>query len=190
MNVFNKQGGSTFNKNFPETETKQSINKTGIIFVVAYATILNMKLSVSDIFNLSIGRTTNIINKVLQREFKKIDLPISHDQWIILSALWQENGLSQQSLSDRTFKDKTSITRLIDKLEAHNLVIRVADKNDLRTNLIYLTKKGESFKDITTPIITDTYQKAIRSITEEEILICKKVLNQVYENIKDDTFEK
>src|SRR5690606_3838351 len=98
-----------------------------------------MKLSISDIFNIVIGRTTNTVNRRLQREFKKMNLQITHEQWTLLSALWNEDGQTQQSLSARTFRDKTSVTRLIDKLVTQNLVVRVPDKADQRTNLIYLT---------------------------------------------------
>jgi len=144
-----------------------------------------MKLSISDIFNIVIGRTTNTVNRKLQREFKRMDLQITHEQWTLLSALWNEDGQTQQSLSKKTFRDKTSITRLIHKLEIQNLVIRIPDKNDQRTNLVYLTSKGKSLEETTAPILNETYEKAISGISEKDIMICKSVLNQVFENLKD-----
>jgi|SRR5690606_539812 len=144
-----------------------------------------MKLTISDIFNLVIGRTTNTINRSLQRGFKSINLTITHEQWTLLSALWDKDGQTQQMLSERTFRDKTSVTRLINKLEDQNLVVRIPDKNDQRNKLIYLTNKGKSLKEKTEPILTQTYEKAIHGISEADILTCKKVLNQVFENLKD-----
>lgn len=144
-----------------------------------------VKISVSDIFNIVIGRTTNIVNRKLQREFKQANLAITHEQWTLLSALCNEDGQTQQSLSEKTFRDKTSVTRLINKLESRSLVVRVTDKYDQRTNLIYLTAQGKSVETTTTQIIKETYKKAIEGISEKDILICKDVLNRVFENLKD-----
>lgn len=144
-----------------------------------------VKISISDIFNIVIGRTTNIVNRRLQREFKRANLAITHEQWTLLSALWNEDGQTQQSLSEKTFRDKTSVTRLINKLESRSLVVRVTDKYDQRTNLIYLTAQGKSLENTTTQILKQTYQKAIAGISEKDILICKDVLNRVFDNLKD-----
>lgn len=144
-----------------------------------------MELPISDIFNIVIGRTTNTVNKKLQREFKQINLSITHEQWTLLSALWDEDGQTQQELAEKTFRAKTSITRLIDKLEKQNLVTRIPDKKDHRVNLIYLTSKGKALEKITEPVLHKTYKKAIDGISEKDILICKKVLTQVFENLKD-----
>lgn len=144
-----------------------------------------MKLTISDIFNIVIGRTTNTVNRKLQREFKRVNLTITHEQWSLLSALWAEDGQTQQSLSEKTFRDKTSVTRLINKLEIQSLVVRISDKTDQRTNLIYLTAQGKSLEKTTSPILNQTYKKAIEGISENDILICKDVLNKVFENLKD-----
>ncbi len=144
-----------------------------------------VKISISDIFNIVIGRTTNIVNRKLQREFKRANLAITHEQWTLLSALWNEDGQTQQSLSEKTFRDKTSVTRLINKLESRSLVVRVSDKYDQRTNLIYLTAQGKSLENTTTEILKETYRKAIAGISEKDILICKDVLNRVFNNLKD-----
>lgn len=144
-----------------------------------------VKISISDIFNIVIGRTTNTVNRKLQREFKRANLAITHEQWTLLSALWNEDGQTQQSLSEKTFRDKTSVTRLINKLESQSLVVRITDKYDQRTNLIYLTAQGKSLEKTTAPILNETYQKAIEGISEKDIFICKDVLNRVFENLKD-----
>ena len=39
------------------------------------------------------------------------------EQWSVLYQLWKEDGKSQQELCNATFRDKPSITRLIDNLE-------------------------------------------------------------------------
>jgi DNA-binding MarR family transcriptional regulator len=60
------------------------------------------------------------------KKFPYAGLEITIEQWSILYHLWKEDGLSQQELCNRTFRDKPSITRLIDNLEKQHLVKRVA----------------------------------------------------------------
>ena len=58
--------------------------------------------------------------------------------------LWKEDGQSQQELCKATFRDKPSITRLVDNLEKLQLVKRVASTNDRRINRIFLTKLAQN----------------------------------------------
>jgi DNA-binding MarR family transcriptional regulator len=56
----------------------------------------------------------------LQKNFKQANLDITIEQWSVLYHLWKEDGMSQQQLCDATFRDKPSITRLVDNLEKLN----------------------------------------------------------------------
>ena len=76
----------------------------------------------------------------LQKKFNQCRLESTIEQWSVLYHLWKQDGMSQQELCNATFRDKPSITRLVDNLEKLKLVKRVASKNDRRINLIYLTK--------------------------------------------------
>lgn len=57
-----------------------------------------------------------------------------------------KDGVTQQELCNATFKDKPSMTRLIDNMERQHLVVRISDKKDRRTNLIHLTKQERNWK--------------------------------------------
>ena len=61
--------------------------------------------------------------------------------------LWEKDGVTQQELCNATFKDKPSMTRLIDNMERQHLVVRISDKKDRRTNLIHLTKDGKELEE-------------------------------------------
>jgi len=98
-------------------------------------------------YNFLTGKYSIAVMRRLQRNLKEAGLNITSEQWSIMYNLWVEEGLTQQELAVRTFRDKPSVTRLINNLERVNLVIRVNDKNDRRSNLIYLTKIGRKMKD-------------------------------------------
>ena len=98
------------------------------------------------IFAILNGKVSAAINRKLSRNFRLNDMEITPEQWTVLLYLWEKDGVTQQELCNATFKDKPSMTRLIDNMERQHLVVRIADKRDRRTNLIHLTKTGRELE--------------------------------------------
>ena len=119
----------------------------------------------------------------LQKNFRLAGLDITIEQWSILYHLWKEDCLSQQELCNRTFRDKPSITRLIDNLEKQKLVKRTASKTDRRINLVCLTDAAKELQQQTIDLANATMSEALTGISKEEIETVKKVLQQVYDNL-------
>jgi DNA-binding MarR family transcriptional regulator len=67
--------------------------------------------------------------------------------WIVLSRLWEEDGLSQQEISSRSGVAKPNISTYIDMLEKGDYVVRVDDPNDRRNYNIYMTQKAKKLKE-------------------------------------------
>lgn len=130
------------------------------------------------------GKAYTALSRRLQKNLRDAGLEITSEQWSILYALWEEEGLTQQELAQRTFREKTAITRLIDNLERGELVIRVADKGDRRTNLIYLTKAGRQLKERCMKPANQTLQEALAGADAAHVSIAKDTLKKVYENLK------
>src|SRR5690554_1603067 len=94
------------------------------------------KLSNENKYNLLTGRIPLLLNRFLVKKFKDNNIYLTREQWSILAVLWKNDGCSQQVLAEATYRDKPSITRLIDNLEKEGYVERKADKNDRRLNQI------------------------------------------------------
>jgi DNA-binding MarR family transcriptional regulator len=108
---------------------------------------------------------------------------VTIEQWSVLYHLWKEDGLSQQELCNRSFRDKPSITRLVDNLEKLKLVKRVASKDDRRINLIYLTEASKTLQDLTLNMANQTLNEALEGVSKEDVELCKSVLQKVYDNL-------
>ncbi len=102
----------------------------------------------------------------------------------MLYHLWKQDGLSQQELCTATFRDKPSITRLVDNLEKLKLVKRVPSKEDRRINLIYVSDTALALRDQTMDMANQTLNEALGGVTAEEVELCKSVLQRVYDNLK------
>ncbi|MBP3942317.1 MarR family transcriptional regulator [Sphingobacteriaceae bacterium WQ 2009] len=137
----------------------------------------------SDFYDFLTGKASTAMSRRMQRNFKEVGIAITAEQWSILYNLWMEEGLTQQELANRTFRDKPSITRLINNLEKQKLVIRVNDKEDRRSNLIYLTKIGRQMKGLTMDQATRTIQEALEGVSREDVEQAHKTLHRVYKNL-------
>jgi DNA-binding MarR family transcriptional regulator len=135
-------------------------------------------------YNFLTGKYSIAVMRRLQRNLKEAGLNITSEQWSIMYNLWVEEGLTQQELAVRTFRDKPSVTRLINNLERVNLVIRVNDKNDRRSNLIYLTKIGRKMKDEGMKQAKNTIEQALGGLADDQIALSNTILHRVLFNLK------
>lgn len=144
----------------------------------------NNYLKKSELYSFITGVASTAIARRLQKKFNQADLNLTIEQWSVLYHLWKEDGISQQDLCMATFRDKPSMTRLVDNLEKSGLVQRVASKSDRRKNLIYLTPKAQELQDTCYGFAEQTVSEALAGVGDDKIEICKEVLKIVYENLK------
>ena len=137
------------------------------------------------IFAILNGKVSAAINRKLSRNFRLNDMEITPEQWTVLLYLWEKDGVTQQELCNATFKDKPSMTRLIDNMERQHLVIRVPDKRDRRTNKIHLTENGKKLEEKERFIANKTLKEALHGLTLEELRISQEVLRKIFTNTKD-----
>jgi DNA-binding MarR family transcriptional regulator len=107
----------------------------------------NNQFKRGELYSFITGKASTAIARRLQKNFKQNGLDITIEQWSVLYHLWKQDGVNQQELCNATFRDKPSITRLVDNLEKLKLVKRVASKEDRRRNLIYLTDTARKLQD-------------------------------------------
>ncbi|MEO6232878.1 MAG: MarR family transcriptional regulator [Ferruginibacter sp.] len=143
----------------------------------------NNQFKRGELYSFITGKASTAIARRLQKNFKQANLDITIEQWSVLYHLWKQDGLSQQQLCEATFRDKPSITRLVDNLERLKLVNRVPSKDDRRINMIYLTKEAAQLQDQTMQLASQTLNEALEGVTQEQIEIAKEVLQKVYDNL-------
>lgn len=137
------------------------------------------------VFAILNGKVSTAINRKLSRNFRQEGVEITPEQWTILLFLWEKDGVTQQELCNATFKDKPSMTRLIDNMERQHLVVRISDKKDRRNNLIHLTKTGRELENKAYKIANATLEQALQGLSLEELKIGQEVLRKVFTNTKD-----
>jgi DNA-binding MarR family transcriptional regulator len=137
-----------------------------------------------ELYSFITGKASTAIARRLQKKFNTAALNLTIEQWSVLYHLWKQEGISQQELCNATFRDKPSITRLVDNLEKLGLVKRVPSEHDRRINLVYLTKQAQKLQEESMGLAEETLNEALETVPLEKIEVCKEVLQIVYDNLK------
>ncbi|MDR1729512.1 MAG: MarR family transcriptional regulator [Prevotellaceae bacterium] len=142
-------------------------------------------LDIKLVFAVMSGKVSSAINRRMYRNFRNAGLEITPEQWSVLVFLrQQQDKVTQKAIADATYKDRPSITRLIDNMEKQELVTRVQDSTDRRTNKICLTKKGFDLYEKIYPITLKTMQEALKGFSEEDISNVQYLLKKIFSNIE------
>lgn len=136
-----------------------------------------------ELYSFITGKASIAIARRLQKKFNQQELNLTIEQWSVLYHLWKEDGLSQQDLCHATFRDKPSITRLIDNLEKAGLVKRVGHQNDRRINKVQLTRQAMKLQEQTMKLAEETLNEALNGVPADQVDLCKTVLQKVYDNL-------
>lgn len=96
----------------------------------------------------SVGKWISILNRhgqaYISKNLKKYD--IGSGQYIFIITLFDNNGISQDKLSEILSIDKGTTARALQKLEAKGYIRREIDDKDKRAYKVYATEKAYAIK--------------------------------------------
>lgn len=126
-------------------------------------------------------KTRMAFRQSLQGVLKRNNIDMTFEMLQIMSCLWQEQGISQQILAEKTAKDKACMTNLMTNLEKKGWVVRREDPLDRRNRLVYLTQEGVEVSERMQPLIREFYSRADGLMGVEELRLCSVGLQKLYE---------
>ena len=139
------------------------------------------------ILNKQVGVFLNLVHcqfkQYIKTIFNKHGINLTPEQFLVMDTLWDDGILSQQQIADIIYKDKNSVTKLIDALENKGLVARIPDKGDRRMNMIHLTERAKSLKEDATEVALQCTNSIIDDIPKEELLSFIRVLTKMSQNM-------
>ena len=103
----------------------------------------------------------------------------------ILDALWQQDGLSANEISQRTGLANSTLTSMLDRMENAGLVRRSRSTEDRRVVRVFLGPKAQVCREQYIAVsekMTDIY---FRGFTEREITSFEDALARVLENVRE-----
>jgi DNA-binding MarR family transcriptional regulator len=85
----------------------------------------------------------------INRAYKPLldQLGITYPQYLVLHALWEEDGRTVGAIAERLALESSTITPLVKRLEAAGLVTRTRNPADERQVQIRLTERGRALRE-------------------------------------------
>jgi len=120
--------------------------------------------------------------KALERELAQHGILTA--QWSVLRILWVTEGLTQVELAERMRVEKASLTGVLAGMERGGLILRTRNADDRRKINIRLTARGRRLKAELLPYAAMINRRATRGMSEAEIVLLRKLLATVTENLE------
>lgn len=108
-------------------------------------------------------------------------LGLTAPQFDILATLGNTEGMSFKDLGEKTLITKGTLTGVVDRLEAKELVRRVASPSDGRSQFVQLTKAGESMFAKVFPAHLNYLESVFSSFSPQEMNNAEAVLKHLKE---------
>lgn len=143
----------------------------------------NIEFHLKNSMGTLVGRTSHAILNQLQKRFRQEGFTITVEQWQILVNLNNTNGQFHQQLAANTFKEKSTISRILDNLEKKGFVVRIPDDADRRQKRIRITGEGKKLLKKLRPYALDVQKQALNRVDLEQMKVCQEILLMIYENV-------
>jgi DNA-binding MarR family transcriptional regulator len=121
--------------------------------------------------------------RVFTERLKSMGLYLGQE--LILLALQQENGMTQSQLAARHCVDLSTITKVVQRMERAELVLRRADPDDARISRVYLTEKGRNLCEPCWQVWIDLEQQLTQGLSEAERVLLHRLLSVIASNMED-----
>ena len=127
-----------------------------------------------------VNRLANVFSEVFDHSIGHLD--VSPPQWVVLISCYNGDATTPGELASFIGIDASAITRLLDRLEAKNLIVRVPDRVDRRSIRVELTESGRSL----TPTLARLVQRAngefVRGIPLDEVVLLRETIRKMLDN--------
>lgn len=127
-------------------------------------------------------RTTRIVKLSFHQAIAKLGLDITPEQWVIMEYLFDNQGLSQVQLANKSFKNAPTISRILDVLSRKGYIERVKYAEDKRRREIHLTEDGKKAVDQIRPTVADLRELGWQNLSDEDYETFLRIMNQVFSN--------
>ena len=119
----------------------------------------------------------------MYRVFRAHGEDVTPEQWAVLIRLWERDGVTQGELSDATFRDAPTMSRILAVMEARGLLTRRVDAADGRVRRVHLTRAGRALEKKLVPVVEDIVARMVAGIDEDALVTTRAALRGMFDNL-------
>ncbi len=132
-----------------------------------------------------VNRLSFLLRSEAQRHFREQGLDLSAEEWALLMVLWQKGPQQMGPLAAITLRDRTTVTRLVDRLVKKNLLQRGAAATDRRKVVVSVTREGQEIQGRIVGSVLPRIEKSNQGISLQERETTLRVLKTMVEKLDD-----
>jgi DNA-binding MarR family transcriptional regulator len=110
------------------------------------------------------------------------ELGITYPQYLVMMVLWEKDGLTINQIGEKLYLDSGTLTPLLKRLEAKNIITRKRKKEDERVVEIFLAEQGSKLRDKACQIPAKMQEKL--NLTAEDLLELKATVQKILSRIE------
>jgi len=111
---------------------------------------------------------------------------LSTQQWRAIRMLDQEDGIEISELSKRCYLLKPSMSRIVQNLQARELIERRNVESDQRRSALYLTRAGRDLVELVAPKSEERYQFIHQQFGHSKLELLQELLEDLVDAINED----
>jgi DNA-binding MarR family transcriptional regulator len=101
----------------------------------------------------------------------------------VLSALWEQEGLTQKELAEKLQNTPATITRMLQRMEKSGFIQRKPDETDQRVTRVYLTQAGRAIKDQVEAIWKQMEKETFQGFSAQELTVLREYMLRMRTNL-------
>lgn len=118
----------------------------------------------------------------LRRALQVEGYDITPEQLSVMARLREQEGMNQNQLAEKVFKDRHNMTRMLNLLEKKGFVERRPDESDNRAYRLYLTDTGLDTLKKAAPVYIRHWKKQLEGLNKEDIESLRSILRHISNN--------
>ena len=111
-------------------------------------------------------------------------LGITYPQYLVLMVLWEKDGISVNEIAEKLILNTNTVTPLLKRMEAMQLITRTPSTMDQRKIIIQLTEQGLAMRESAAEIPLKLMNKLNLEVSDAQIAEALHLKNKLYELIK------
>jgi MarR family transcriptional regulator, transcriptional regulator for hemolysin len=137
----------------------------------------------------TLGFLLHDVARFLRKRFEQNarDLGLTRSQWQVLAHLAQNEGIQQSALADLLELEPITLVRILDRLQAIDLIRRGPHPKDRRVWLLYLRPEARPLLDRMREIGVATKAEALMGISEADRERLIEILSTMKTNLLNAT---
>ncbi len=104
-------------------------------------------------------------------------------QEMVLSHLWDQDGLTPSELADRLNVEPPTVTNMLSRMEKAGYLARCRDSRDARCTRVHLTEKGRELREPVERRWEAVQKNAFAGFTAEEETLLRGLLDRIRDNL-------